>query len=254
MIELTAEDGHQFSAYRVDPSDTPKGAVVVLQEAFGVDPHICKVADSFAAKGYVTIVPSLIERAKKNAANPESAAADLAKQLTDLGDDTSYIDLQAAIDSVKEAGKVALVGYSDGADLAYLSGIKVKGLACAVGYYGPKIPERFLMKSKIPTLIHFGDDDPQIPAEEIIQFRANRPDVSVFTYPAVGHGFSSDENQGYNAEAAEKALERTLFWISQFVEGQPPVQMKNGGSYAQAKPDKKKKKKTSSDDMGPPMD
>lgn len=254
MIELTAEDGHQFPAYRVDPSETPKGAVVVLQEAFGVDPHICKVADSFAAKGYVAIVPSLIERAKKNAANTENVDADLAKQLTDLGDDSSYIDLQAAIDSVKEVGKVALIGYSDGADLAYLSGIKVKGLACAVGYYGPKIPERFLIKCRIPTLIHFGDNDPLTPTEEVIQFRANRPDVSVFTYPTAGHGFSSDEHEGYNAEAAEKALERTLFWISQFVEGQPPIQMKNGGSYAQAKQDKKKKKKTSSDDMGPPMD
>ena len=66
MIELTAADGHIFSAYRADPSDTPKGAVVVLHEVFGIDPHIKKVTESFAAQGYVALAPALFDRVKKN--------------------------------------------------------------------------------------------------------------------------------------------------------------------------------------------
>ena len=66
MIELTAADGHIFSAYRADPSDTPKGAVVVLPEVFGIDPHIKKVTESFAALGYVALAPALFDRVKKN--------------------------------------------------------------------------------------------------------------------------------------------------------------------------------------------
>lgn len=254
MIELTSADGHKFSAYRADPSDTPKGAVVVLQEAFGVDPHICKVADSFAAKGYVAIAPALIDRATKSAGtgNDATPIAEAQEFLKQVGADETLADIQATIDAVKVAGKVAIVGYSGSAYLAYLSGNKVNGLACAIGYYGAGIVDDYREKRKIPTLIHFGDDDPASSFEEVIQFRAYRPDVSVFTYPA-GHGFDRDESDSYDEEAATKALDRTLFWISQYVEGQPPILLKNSGAYAQARPDKKKKKK-SADDQGPPMD
>jgi carboxymethylenebutenolidase len=109
-------------------------------------------------------------------------------------------------------------------------------------------------KRKVPTLLHFAENDPLIPFEEVIQFRAHRPDVSAFSYPGGSHGFNCDERDSYNEEAAQKALDRTLFWISQYVEGQAPIALKNAGSYAQAKTDKKKKKKAAADDLGPPMD
>jgi carboxymethylenebutenolidase len=169
-----------------------------------------------------------------------------------IGTDRSLGDIQAAVDAVKAAGKVAIVGYCWGGYLAYLSGNRVNGLACTIGYYGGGIQHEYREKRRIPTLLHFGDDDPLIPSEEVAQFRAHRPDVSAFSYPA-GHGFNCDERDSYQAEAAGGALERTLFWISQYVEGQPPIQLKNAGSYAQAKTEKKKKKKAA-DDLGPPMD
>jgi carboxymethylenebutenolidase len=253
MIELTAADGHKFSAYRADPSDTPKGAVVILQETFGVNPHICKIADGFAAKGYVAIAPALIERAMKSAEprNDETQITEGSELVKQVGTDGPLADIQATIDAVKDAGKVAVVGYSCGGYLAYLSGNRVSGLSCAIGYYGTGIVDAYQEKRKIPTLIHFGDNDPASPSEEVNQFRARRPDVSVYTYPA-GHGFNCDEGDSYDKEAASKALDRTLFWISQYVEGQPPIALKNAGAYAQAKTDKKKKKP--SDDQGPPMD
>jgi carboxymethylenebutenolidase len=254
MIELTAADGHKFSAYRADPSDTPKGAVVVLREVLSANPHIHKIADHFAAKGYVAIAPALIERATKGAepGHDETHNAEAPELVTQVDTDGPLADIQATVDAVKDAGKVAIVGYSGGGYLAYLSGNRVSGLACAIGYYGAGIVDAYQEKRKIPTLIHFGENDPASPSEEVVQFRARRPDVSVYTYPA-GHDFNCDERESYDKEAASKALDRTLFWISQYVEGQAPIPLKNAGAYAQAKTDKKKKK-PSSDDQGPPMD
>jgi len=250
MIELTAADGNTLSAYRADPSDTPKGAVVVLQEVFGIDPHIKKVTENFAAQGYVAIAPALFDRVKKNVElGYDEAGLAAGLDLKNQVETTDAIaDIQAAVDSVKDTGKVAVVGYCWGGYLAYLAANKVNGLACAIGYYGGGITELTQEKRKIPTLVHFSEEDPLIPFEDVVHFRAYRPDVSAFSYPA-GHGFNCAERSSYNEEAATKALERTLFWISQYVEGQPPIQLKNAGAYALAKTDKKKKKPAND---GPP--
>ena len=61
MIQLTAADGHKFSAYRAEPAGKPKGAVIVVMEIFGVNSHIKKVADEYAADGYLAIAPASID-------------------------------------------------------------------------------------------------------------------------------------------------------------------------------------------------
>lgn len=254
MIELTAADGHRFSAYRAEPAGDPKGAVVVLQEVFGVNPHIRKLTDSLAAKGYVAIAPALFDRVEAGVELGYDEASlsqglDLIKQ---LGVERPLGDIQATVEAVKTAGKVAVVGYGWGGYLAYVSANRVGGLACAIGYYGGGIVDAYREKRRIPTLLHFGEADPLIPFDEVIQFRAHRPDVSAFSYPAAGHGFNCDERDSYNEGAARQAQDRTLFWISQYLEGQAPIALKNAGSYAQAKTEKKRKKKQ--DDLGPPAD
>src|SRR5262249_34309197 len=62
MIDLTAEDGHRLSGYRATPSGTPRGGLVVVQELFGVTPHIQTVCDRFAADGYVALAPAIFDR------------------------------------------------------------------------------------------------------------------------------------------------------------------------------------------------
>lgn len=253
MIELAATDGHKFSAYRTEPKDAPKGAVIVLQEIFGVNAHIRKIADSFAEKGYVAIAPSLFDRVKTDVAlgYDEAAVAEGLQLMNQTALEGPLADIQATADAVKSAGKVAIVGYCWGGHLAYLAANRVNGLACAIGYYGGGIVEDYREKRKVPTLLHFGENDALIPIGEVAVFRTQRPDVSAYAYPAE-HGFNCDERDSYNEEAAQKALARTLSWISQYVEGQPPIALKNSGAYAQAKIEKKKKKAV--DDPGPPMD
>ena len=61
-ITLTASDGHSFEAYLATPAATPKAAVVVIQEIFGVNTHIKEVTDRMAAAGYLVIAPALFDR------------------------------------------------------------------------------------------------------------------------------------------------------------------------------------------------
>jgi carboxymethylenebutenolidase len=253
MIELAAADGHTFSAYRVDPEGTPRGAVIVLQEMFGVNEHIRAVADRFATAGYVAIAPVLFDRARRGATlGYDAASAEEGLKLQEeVGTDAPIADIQAAIELVRDLGKVGVVGYGWGGYLAYAAGNRASGLACAVAYYGTGIAGDFWEKRKVPTLLHFGSNDTAIPFADVQQFRARRPDVSAYGYEA-GHGFNCDGQPGYDEGVANVALERTLFWMSQYVEGQAPVALKNAGAYLAAKPDKKKKKVV--DDQGPPME
>ncbi|RYF62629.1 MAG: dienelactone hydrolase family protein, partial [Comamonadaceae bacterium] len=64
FIDLTAKDGFTFPAYVAEPSGQPKGAVVVLQEIFGVNSHIRAVADGYAAEGYLAVAPATFHRVK----------------------------------------------------------------------------------------------------------------------------------------------------------------------------------------------
>ncbi len=256
MIELTAGDGHKFSAYRADPDGTPKGAVVVAQDFFGIDPQIRKIADQFAAKGYLAIAPSLFDSVKPDVAlgYDESGLAEGVELTQQVGTERAIGDIQGAVDAAKSAGKVTVIGYGWGGYLAYLAANRVNGVACTVGYYGDGIVDDYREKRKVPTLLHFGEDDSLIPFTEVGQFRSHRPDVSAFSYPGSAHAFNCDDRDSYHDEAAKSALERTLLWISQYVEGQPPIALKNAGAYAQAKVEKKKKKKEGADDLGPPME
>jgi len=255
-MELTAGDGHKLSAYRVDPSDAPKGAVVVVQEVFGVNSHIRKMTDKFAAEGYVAIAPALFDRVKAGVelGYDESGLNEGLGYKQQIDDAAALADIQAAAEAVGSAGKIAVVGYCWGGYLAYRAANRLKGLSCAVDYYGAGVEQLFREKSKIPTLVHWAEKDPLITFDpDVVQFRAYRPDVTGYSYPEATHGFNCDDRDSYNAEASAKAMERTLFFISQFVVGQGPIQLKNSGFYAQQKTVKKKKKKAGGGgDMGPP--
>lgn len=255
MIELTAADGHTFSAYRADPAGAPKGSVVLLQDALGLNPQIRRLAETFAENGYLAIAPSMFDGVKSDVAlEPDEAGSsegiDLVRK---INRDEAFAMIDAAVESARSAGKVAIVGYGWGGYLAYVAANRVSGLACAVSYYGPGIVDDYGEKRRIPILLHFGENDALIPFESVSQFRTLRPEVSAFSYPGAAHAFDASDLGSYQESAAQQAFERTLFWISQYVVGQPPVALKNSGAYAQAKVEKKKKKKEAGDDLGPPM-
>lgn len=219
-IGLKASDGFLLGGYRADPAGTPKGGLVVIQEIFGVNHHIRNVCDRFAALGYAAVAPAMFDRAQADvdlgydkAGIDEGVKLRAAIKLED-----SLKDVQAAIDAAKSAGKVGVVGYCWGGSLAFLAATRLTGLACAVGYYGGMIAAHKDEKPKVPTILHFGEQDHGIPMADVEKIKAARPDVKVYIHPA-GHGFSCDERASYDADSHEKALELTLAFFRENLGG-----------------------------------
>jgi len=218
MIELTASDGHKFAAYRSDPAGKPKGAIVVIQEIFGVNNHMKRVTDGFVAKGYTAICPALFDRSKRGIElGYDAAAIEAGRNLRgQVGDDGPLKDIQAAIDAVKGIGKIATVGYCWGGTLAYLSATRLNGITCSVGYYGGGIAGAANEKPKVPTMLHFGDKDQSIPMTDVEKVKKARTDCTIYVYPA-GHGFNCDERGSYDAAQAKLALDRTMSFLAEYV-------------------------------------
>src|SRR5216683_6831031 len=95
-IELAAADGHKFATYRADPSGKPRGAIVVVQEIFGVNGHMRRVTDGFAAAGYLALSPALFDRTQRGVElgyDPTAIAA--GRELRGaVGDDGPLADIQ----------------------------------------------------------------------------------------------------------------------------------------------------------------
>jgi carboxymethylenebutenolidase len=218
MIELTAADGHRLAAYLAEPAGTPRGAVVVVQEIFGVNSHIRSVADGYAADGYLAIAPALFDRVQRDfqsgytQADMEAGFGLMQK----VSWEQATADVTAALNAVRHAGKVGIVGYCWGGAVTWVSAARVSGLAAAVPYYGGAIPSLIGEKPACPTMLHFGETDPWIPLDKAKEVAAAHPEVTAWFYPT-DHGFNCDQRGSYNADAATLARSRTLEFFRKHV-------------------------------------
>jgi carboxymethylenebutenolidase len=212
-LTLTAEDGHKFSAYKATPSGVPRGGIVVVQEIFGVNQHIRKVADSFAADGYVAIAPALFDRVERNfetGYGPQDIERGRATR-GKLSTDQALMDVKATVKELAKGGqKVGVVGYCFGGTIAWLSSTRVDGVSAAVGYYGGGVPDAAEEKPKSPVMLHFGETDASIPMDAVEKVKKAQPSVPIYVYAGAGHGFVCDERGSYQADAAKQARERTI--------------------------------------------
>jgi carboxymethylenebutenolidase len=218
QFTLTSSDSFKLGAYRADPAGKAKGGIVVIQEIFGVNHHIRNVCDRFAALGYLSVAPALFDRIAPNfecgytPAEIENARGYIAK----IDWAAMMRDTAAAIEAVKPAGKVGIVGYCMGGSVAFLAAANLDGLSCAIGYYGGAIAKNADKKPKVPTLLHFGDQDQSIPMSDVAIVKEKRLDCEIHVYHA-GHGFSCDERGSYNEAAHKEALGRTTAWLTKYV-------------------------------------
>jgi carboxymethylenebutenolidase len=212
MITLKCSDGVEIGAYRADPAGAPRGAIVVVQEIFGVNKHIRDVADLYAKEGYLAIAPALFDRLEKGV-DIGSEGAERAHGMELVGKSPRELalrDIAAAVDVAKSAGKVGIVGYCWGGALAWFSAAGMPGISAAVGYYGGGILAARDLKPKVPIMLHFGEQDGNIPAAGVRELAAEHPDVPVYLYPA-GHAFNRDpDHNAYHAPSADLARKRTL--------------------------------------------
>jgi carboxymethylenebutenolidase len=211
-IKLTASDKFQLGAYRADPAGSPKGAIVVIQEIFGVNHHIRSVCDRLAAEGYVAVAPSIFDRLEPNFQSGYSPdeVANARKFVANPDFPAMLRDTEAAIDSVQSVGPVGIVGFCLGGSIAYAAATKLSGLKAAVGYYGGAIVRFADDKPKVPTELHFGEKDAGIPLSDVEAIKAKRPEVEIYIYPGAQHGFHCDERASYDKKSAEIAWPRTL--------------------------------------------
>lgn len=217
-IQLQSADGFKFDAYEARPAQAPRAAVVVLQEIFGVNDHIRKVADGYAQAGYLAIAPATFARSKGGVElgyTPEDMNAGFALKtaIEELPAPGVIADIQAAVDHAASTckGKVGVVGYCWGGLLTWRSAALVRGLSAAVPYYGGGVTTEAeaQRQAKCPVLAHFGDKDHWIPLETVEAFKKAQPGVEVHVYQA-DHGFNCDQRGSYNEAAAQLARQRTL--------------------------------------------
>lgn len=223
MMELKSADGTWVPAYEARPEGVPKGAVVVIQEIFGVNSHIRQVADAYAAQGYWALAPAAFHRVKPG--------VELGYSEADMGEGFAYKmaaealpppgvmqDIQAAIDHAAQAsgGKVGIVGYCWGGLLTWRAACTLTGLSAAVPYYGGGVTTdaEIARQPRVPVLAHFADEDKWIPLDTVAAFKQAHPTVVVYNY-AAHHGFNCDQRGAWHAPSAELAKARTLAFLAQ---------------------------------------
>jgi carboxymethylenebutenolidase len=225
-VTLAVADGTSMSAYVSRPAGDPKAGLIVFQEAFGVNAHICEVAGRFAQEGYLAIAPELFHRTApgfKCGYTEFPAAMDHIRALTDAGLEA---DIRAAHAWLPRGLPISAIGYCMGGRTACLAGI-ILPLACTISYYGGGIgPSTFftnlldrLPDLQSPLLLFWGGLDRNIPPESIRpvedKLREDRKTYTNVVFSYADHGFFCDARTSYNEEAAVQSWALTQAFLSE---------------------------------------
>jgi carboxymethylenebutenolidase len=206
-------DGHATSAWVERPAAPPRGGVVVVQEIFGVNPHIRAVAARFAQAGFLAVAPRLFDRVAPGTelGYDEAGIARGRELVAALGFDAALRDVHAAAGWLRAQGlKAGVVGFCWGGTAALLSATRL-GLP-AVSYYGGRSMAFLHEHPQAPLLLHYGARDPLIPPEHVAAQRAAFPEAEVHVH-AAGHGFNCDQRTDFDSAASAAAWRLTLDFL-----------------------------------------
>jgi carboxymethylenebutenolidase len=230
-IEISTPDGPMPAT--VADAGSPKGAVIVIQEAFGLTPHIEDVTARLGAAGWVAVAPALFHRQGSPVFDYEDLSAVMAV-FKDVRAADILTDVDAALAFLAAEGfstaQCAIVGFCMGGSVTLHAAV-AHPFGAAVTYYGGGVATgRFGFPSLVdaapglqsPWLGLFGDLDQGIPVEDVEQLRTAAATASVPTeivrYADADHGFNCDDRpKVYNPDAATDAWSRTLAWFEQHV-------------------------------------
>jgi carboxymethylenebutenolidase len=215
MIKMEMSDGAQIGVYHVEAKGARRGGLVVIQEIFGVNAHIREVCEAYAQDGYEVLSPALYDREApgfETGYSPDDIQKAIKIARGEHPFELSIKDALTCIDALKEKGngKVFITGYCYGGTVTWAAACASHNLAAASGYYGGQIALMNDRNPKCPTMLHFGETDHGIPMSDVEKIRAAHPDVQVFVYPGVGHGFNCSYRPDFDEAAARLAKQRTL--------------------------------------------
>lgn len=220
MVEITVS-GIRMSAFLSQPMEKgPFPAVVVIQEAFGLNNHIKNVAKRFAAEGYVGLAPDFYAR-QGGKVVPYSDLDAAIKLMNGIKDDLFLKDFNAAMSFLKgkdfvKADRIGVVGFCMGESLSFLAACSNKDIRAAVVFYGGRIGNFIdrIPGVRYPMLGNFGETDTS-PSPEVVnkvskELSKHGKTHDFKIYPKAGYGFFCEERASYNADAAKDAWRRTL--------------------------------------------
>lgn len=222
-LTVPTADG-PMRVYAARPASPADRAVIVLQEAFGVNDHIQDIARRYAVQGFLAVAPDLFHRTgvgtldyqQHAEAMPLIGAIGADAIVTDVGAVLAHLDTAEGI----PAGRVAVNGFCFGGRAAFTAATALPELAAAVVFYGPGIaagPHAVLDRAEsidTPLLLHVGAEDPTIPAEQVKAIDSALADAGVtfesYVYDDAGHAFACDARPHmYRVGPARLAWQRT---------------------------------------------
>jgi len=222
-----------MAVYVSEPAAPRGAAVIVVQEAFGVNHHIRSVADRLAAEGYVALAPHLFHRSD----DPQVEYGDIGAAMEHIGALTASglaEDLDLTVGLAEQLGigrpQVGVVGFCMGGSVSLFAATHC-AVGASVGFYGGGLTQgrmglppllELAPKVRVPFLGQYGDTDQSIPVEQVELLRAALREAPVPTeiirYPDAGHAFHCDERpQGYHEPSARAAWARTLEWFARYL-------------------------------------
>jgi carboxymethylenebutenolidase len=215
----TFEGDGSFDAYVAEPSGTPRAAVVVIQEIFGVNEGIRRKCDGWAAKGYLALAPDLFWRLEPGVELDPDVDAEFKRALDLMGrfdQDQGVRDIEATIRAARariDGGKVGCVGYCLGGRLAYMTAARTD-VDASVGYYAVGLDNILHEKNAIsrPLMLHIAGADGFVPPEvqaKMHEALDDHPRVTLHDYPGLDHGFAAEMGRRRREEAAQLADRRT---------------------------------------------
>lgn len=214
-IDLDSVNG-LIRAWRAEPTGPSRGAVVVLQEIFGVNAHIRQVTGRFAAEGFIALAPALYDPVERDVElEYDDAGFARGRALAAaLGFDRAVEGVAAAAECLQREGlRTGVVGFCWGGSVAFLANTRL-GLP-AVSYYGARTVPFLDEPARAPLLFHFGEQDATTPPRDVELHREKQPGAQVCTYPA-GHGFNRDvDSRAYEPQSAALAWERTIAFFAE---------------------------------------
>ena len=220
--------GDAMSIYEAQPEGTPRGAVIVIQEAFGVNEHIEDVTRRLAKERYLAVAPHLFHRSGDGTIAYDDMA-NVMPHMMALSREGLESDVDATIAHLENKGfaldQIGIVGFCMGGSVAFLAAVR-QALGGAVTFYGGGISEgRFGLaplvdlapELKTPWLGLYGDRDQSISGEQVEALReavkAAPVESEIARYPDAEHGFHCDARDSYHEASAKEAWQRTLRWF-----------------------------------------
>jgi carboxymethylenebutenolidase len=233
-VNVETADG-PMRVYEAQPPGDARGAVVVVQEAFGVNAHIEEVTRRAAEAGYHAVAPDFFHRSGPGSICEYGKFEKVMEFFQALGNDDAILnDVDGALAHLRARGfddkQIGVVGFCFGGRVSFLVALR-HALGASVGFYGggivnarfPQFPALAGNAGALqtPWLGLFGDDDASIPVADVEHLReavaAAPVDTGVVRYAGAGHGFHCDKREDFRPDAAADAWKRTLEWFASHI-------------------------------------